>query len=333
MKLTRRGYGAVALVVLAVVLGWGFGARSLNAVAAPALAALLVGAVMLSRAGAVSAELSTLEPGFPGETRTLTLSLSGPGQAAVSLSPPAGVDGGLDSRRVTLPDTLTCELELAGRGMHTVGPPTVFQRDPLGLLEQPAEVAGRAELVVYPEPYDVTRGSLAARLFLDELETERQEFDRLREYRPSDSLRHVHWKSSAKHDDFLVMEFAPSKRDETVTIAATAPKGEVDEMARLAATVVDLALDGGYSVELATPDGHVPPGQGGAHRESLMRLLARTRHGTTAPVRGEADVEIAFDRRELSVRVGDREYTPGEFLGNARGTAVDSPRDWTEVSA
>jgi len=331
MKLTRRGYAAVALVVAAVFLGWGFGARSLNAVAAPTLAALVVGAFMLSRADRPTAELLAVEPGFPGETRELELSLSGFGLATVSLSPGQGAAGGLDRHTVTLPDTVSCELELSSRGVHRIGPPTVSQRDPLGLFERERSVAASTELLVYPRPYASARGSVAARVLLDELETERQEFDRIREYRPGDSLRHVHWKSSAKHDAFLVKEFTPPERDETVTIVATAPKPEVDEMARLAATVTELALAGGYSVELATPDGHLPPGQGSAHRENLLALLARTGGGTVARTPGEeADVEVAFRQRSLVVRIGDREYTPAELREGALGPEGRSP---PEVSA
>ena len=315
MRLTRRGRVAVALVAVAVVLGWQFGARSLNTVAAPVLVALLVSAFLVSRTDPPDVELSSLEAGFPGETRTLSMSLSGTGLVGVSLSLPEGLDCEQHERQVTLPETMAYDLELRSRGAHTVGPPTVFQRGPLGLLEREVAVSGTTEVVVYPQPYDVERGSVLSRVFLDELEAERQEFDRLREYQPGDPLRNIHWKSSAKHDEFLVMEFSPSERDETVTVVGTAPAPELDEMARLAATVVDLALEAGYRVELAVPDGHVPPGHGDAHRENVLWVLARTGPGTVAPVAGdEADVEIAFARRDLVVRIGDREYTRAELL-------------------
>ena len=337
MRLTRRGQVAVALVVAAVILGWQFGARSLNAVAAPVLAALVVGAFVVSRTDPPAVELSSLDAGFPGETRTLSVSLSGTGLATVSLSLPDGVACERDARRVTLPTTVEYDLELERRGLHRIGPLTVFQRGPLSLLEREVSVPGTTEVAVYPQLYPVEDGSALSDVFLDELEAERQEFDRLREYQPGDPLRRVHWKSSAKYDDFLVKEFAPSKRDETVTVVGTAPEPEVDEMARLAATVVDLALDSGYRVELAVPDGHVPPGQGETHRETVLWTLAQTGPGTIAPVSDdEADVEITFSRRSLVVRIGDREFTASEALermgtSDEGGTDASSRRPETEV--
>lgn len=324
MKLTRRGQVAVAVVVLAMILGWQFGARALNAIAAPTLAALLVSAFLLSRSDPPTVSLSSVEAGFPGESRTLEATLSGTGLATVSLAFPEDVEAETETRQVTLPRTVTYEIELAARGVHEIGPPELALRGPLGLLETETPAVGVTDVTVYPRRYPVDQESTLARFFLDELEAERQEFDRLREYRPGDPLRDIHWKSSAKHDEFLVTEFAPSQRDETVTIVGTAPKGEVDEMARIAATIADLAFDAGYSVELATPEGHVPPGQGEGHRENVLRLLARTTHGTLVPVNTEeADVEITFARRELVTRVGNEEYTVSQLLD--RVAASKSP--------
>jgi uncharacterized protein (DUF58 family) len=315
MKLTRRGRVAVAVVVLSMVLGLVFGARSLNAIAAPTLAALVVSAVLVSRSDPPTASLSSVDAGFPGEARRLTLELSGTGLAAVSLALPERVDGETDVRQVTLPHSVSYDLELTGRGVHKIGPPEVALRGPLGLFERETSVEGTAEVTVYPDRYTVEGGSILSRLFVDELEAERQEFDRLREYRPGDPLRHIHWKSSAKHEEFLVTEFAPSERDETVTILGTAPKGEVDEMARLAATIADLAFEAGYKVELATPTGHVPPGQGDAHRENVLQLLAQTTRGTIAPLGSEeADIEITYAQRELVVRIGAEEFTVPQLL-------------------
>jgi len=335
MKLTRRGQAVALIAVAAVVLGWQFGARSLNAVAAPALAALLVGAVLVSRTDPPTVELSSPDAGFPGEQRSLSLSVSGTGLVTVSLSPPEGVECEGSERAIVLPGTVEYDLELQGRGLHTVGPPTVFQRDPLGLLEREVDVTGTTTVVVYPQPYRVERGSVLSRVFLDELEAERQEFDRLREYQPGDPLRHVHWKSSAKHEEFLVMEFDPSERDETVTIVATAPKGEVDEMARIAATITDVALTAGYRVECAVPDGHIPPGHGDTHRENVLWLLARTGDGVVTPLTGdEADVEIAFASRNLVVQIDDREYTPSELFGDvATAHEVSNPHEGDSLMA
>ncbi|MFC7074795.1 DUF58 domain-containing protein [Halovenus rubra] len=315
MKLTRRGRVAVMMVLLAVGMGLVSGARALNAIAAPTLTALVVSAVLVYRREPPTASLSSVEPGFPGEERSLSVALTGTGLSTVSLSLPERVNGDTAEQEVTLPQSVSYNLELGGRGVHQIGPPTLSLRGPLGLLERDVSVEGTTEVTVFPQRYSVENESMLARLFADELEAERQEFDRLREYRPGDPLRHIHWKSSAKHDTFLVTEFDPATRDETVSIVGTAPQAEVDRMARLAATIADLAFDAGYKIELATPSGHVPPGAGDAHRENILQLLAKTKRGNlTALGNEEVDVEITYAKRELIARLGAQEFTIPQLL-------------------
>ena len=315
MKLTPRGRAAAAIVVVAVFMGWQFGSRSLNAVAAPTLAALVGSAIIVYRTDPPTVELSSVEAGYSGDSRPLTVSVTGSGLTVVRLATPRGIAGDSGERTVTPPETVEYELELQSRGLYRLGPPTVKQLGPLGLVERGVHVGGMTEVVVYPRRYALSGNTILSPFFFDALKAERQEFERLREYRPGDPLRHIHWKSSAKHDQFLVMEFAPSERSETITIVGTAPRGEVDEMARLAATIADLALDAGFNVELAVPDGYLAPGQGPGHREDVLWLLARTTAGTVAPIdAAAADVAIRFGQRNLVVRLADTEYQVQELL-------------------
>ena len=309
LRITRRGRIAIGAIVVAVILGWQFGARSLNAVAAPTLVALVIGALHVRRSGTPSVELSAVEAGFPGESRPVTVSLSGSGIATVELELPYGASGDRVDATVTLPHTFDLETTLERRGLYDVGPATVRQRDPLGLVERRVETTETTAVVVYPRRYRLARGSAISQFFTDELETERQEFDRLREYVPEDPLRHIHWKSSAKHDEFLVMEFAPTRRTETVTIAASAVPGSADEMARASATLAEAALDAGFDVGVVVPDGVLPPGQGAIHRQNLLRLLARAGAGPVPDsVADEADVAIHAAGEGTDVRIADRSY-------------------------
>ena len=315
LRITRRGRIAIAVITVAVVLGWQFGARSLNAVAAPTLAALLVGALHVRRSGAPSVELSAIEAGFPGDRRRVTVSLTGGGIATVELDLPYGTSEERVDATVTLPHTFELETTLEQRGLYNVGPPTIRQRGPLGLVERRIETTETSTLVVYPERYGLARDGVVSRFFTDELETERQEFDRLREYTPEDPLRHIHWKSSAKHDEFLVMEFAPTRRTETVTIAASSTPGYADEMARASATFAEAALDAGFDVEVVVPDDVLPPGQGTIHRRNLLGLLARAGSGPIPDsVADEADVAIHGSEDGTDVRIADRQYALSDLV-------------------
>jgi len=328
LRITRRGRLAIVLIALAVVLGWQFGSRSLNAVAAPTLAALLVGALHVRRSGDPAVELSPTEAGFPGETRGITVELSGHGIATVEIALPDGMGEDRIDATVTLPHTFELETTLEERGLYEIGPPLVRQRGPLGLVERRVESSATTALAVYPRRYTLARDGIVNRFFADELETERQEFDRLREYVPEDPLRHIHWKSSAKHDEFMVMEFAPTERTETVTIAASASSGAADEMARASATIAETALDAGFDVELVVPDGLLPPGQGTTHRRNLLRLLARTGPGSVPDsVAAEADVAIDAGEDATTVRIADRECELSQLVTGER----EAPR--VEVAA
>lgn len=325
LRITRRGRAALAVIAVAVVLGWQFGARSLNAVAAPTLAALVIGALYVRRSGVPSVELSAVEAGFPGESRAVTVSLSGGGIATVELELPYGASGDRVDATVTLPHTFDLETTLEQRGLYDIGPATVRQRDPLGLVERRVETTETTTVVVYPRRYRLARDGAISQFFTDELETERQEFDRLREYVPEDPLRHIHWKSSAKHDEFLVMEFAPTQRTETVTIAASAVPGSADEMARASATLAEAALDAGFDVEVVVPDGVLPPGQGAVHRQNLLGLLARTGAGQVPDsVADEADVAIHAAGEGADVRIADRSYAlSGLVTGEREAPSVE----------
>jgi len=323
MRLTGRGWAAVAVVVAAVVLAWAFGERSLNAVAAPTLAALAAALVAVWRADPPTVAFDDPRAGFPGEERALSFRVEGDGLARVVQSLPAGLTARPIDETVALPRAFDQAVTLEARGVYEVGPPEVRQRDPLGLVERRAGTDTTAELVVYPQVYalaDPTLGGILA----DPATAERQEFDRLREYVPGDPLNNVHWKSSAKHDEFLVMEFAPTERTETLSIAAAAETGGADRMAGATATLTDAALEAGLTVELWVPDGHLPPGKGEVHRENAMRLLATTGHGSVSDaVRAEADVAISAGPRSTAVRLPEGQR-PFESLVTGRRQRTDT---------
>lgn len=308
MRLTRRGWGALAVVVVGSVLAQLFGQPGLNAVVAPALIALVVGAVQVYRADAPSVSLDGPQPGFPDERRTLSVDVGGGGLGTVRLELPEGLAGPEIDATVALPHEFEREVNLIDRGIYAVEAPAVRQRDSLGLVSVRAETGGQVEAVVYPRRYAIASTG-AAGLFTDEAGAERQEFDRLREYVAGDPLRNVHWKSSAKRGEFLVMEFSPNRRDEAVTVAASATDGNADAMASAAASVADLAFEAGFSVGLLLPTGALPPDKGPDHRESALRLLATAQGGPLPEdARAGADVSIEATDTGTRIRAAEAEY-------------------------
>ncbi len=308
MRLTRRGWAVLAVFVAAIGMAALFGPRALNAVAAPLLAALGLAAWQVSRDADLDVAMAAVPPGHPGERRTITFSLEGSGVAAVETAFPAGLGGEEILRTVSLPATVEQRVDLVARGVYEFDDLRVNRRDALGLVESPLSPDLPEHVIVYPTVYSIRGDRRLERLFMDVSPPERQEFERLREYVPGDPLRRVHWKSSAKHDEYLVMEFAPTRRNETVSIVAGGTREGVDEMASAAASIVIAAAGAGLGVELTVPGGHLPEGQGETHRRNALHLLAATGPGAVPSAEhDDADVSIRADEDGTTVRLGRAE--------------------------
>ena len=315
MRLTRRGWGLVAVVVVAEVLAILHGARALNAVAAPAVIGLAAGAVQVARGERPTVDRGAVSPGFPGDRREVSLDVSGSGVATVIDRTPAGVTvdpavadtTGSATLEATLPTEFTYEVEFAQRGRHEVGPVIVQVRDVLGLVTTEYHVEETTVTLVYPPVYQVAGRERLLREILDRDAVERDEFDELREYVPGDPLRDVHWKSTAKNpDEMFVTEFADRRIDDSVVLAASSTAGAFsDAMAAAAASVAVMAIDAGVSVELRAPSVSVPTGGGVDHRDRLLRALALTDGGHPSPDEMEGvDVHVHADDDGVTLTLG-----------------------------
>jgi len=313
MRPTLRGVGTVLVAVGAFVMAASGGARALNAIAAPAVVVLLVGAVQILRTGTPTVERGDPRAGFPGEHREVSLAVDGRGVARVEDDLPGDAAGTYEIG-TTLPDTVSYELTLADRGEWTLGPARLVVTDTLGLFRTTVTTEATATLLVYPELHDLSGHDAFAGFFKQTSVPDRQAFDGLREYAPGDPLRDVHWKSSAKRGegDLVVKEFVGETTRGTISIAASAATGHADAMASAAASVALLAMDAGYSVEVASPAGELPAGHGDDHRRHVLELLARTGAGyADERARERADVLIEADADGVSVAIDGHHHRLG----------------------
>lgn len=309
MRLTRRGYGVLALVAVAEILAYLFGARALNAVAAPAAIALVAGIVQVYRSGSPVAERGDVEPGFPGETREVPVAVEGSGVVQIAETVPRGLTAEGTAAAFSPPGSFSYELALTERGAYALGPLRGRVRDSLGLFEETYE-GTTAEALVYPPVYRLVDRHAVFEETIDRAALERQEFASLREYVAGDPLRDVHWKASAKSPDALfVTEYADRRVDEEIVVAATAEPGFGDEMATAAASLAVATLDAGLGVELRAPDASVPLGYGAAQREEILAALATADTGAL-PDRevAESDVRIHADASGTEVGIDSRTF-------------------------
>lgn len=307
MRLTRRGYGVLAVALAAIGLSLHAGPRSLNAVAGPALVTLAYGVVTVARRDDPTVTRSQPAPGFPGETREVYLAVDADGPASVrDRTSPGIVPTGSTERYVADGET-AYEVELVTRGEHDLGPTEVTQRDALGVVTRDTLATGTTPVLVYPVVEPIAPNRTFQGLVERAGSADRDAFDTLREYVPGDALRDVHWKSSAKREpgDLVVAEFA--REDEGgLTLAAEGDAGYGDEMASAAASIAVHLLNAGLELEVYAPGDRVSSGRGEEHRDAVLELLARAPAGRVGDV--DADVRVRADADGVRVTTNDATF-------------------------
>lgn len=327
MKLTRRGIVVVGVALLAFVLGANFGARALDAVVVPAIAILVVAVIQVTLTERPEIERSVPEPGFRGESRTMRLHLDTRGIVTITDHLGEGLSPQTVDRTVTGTGAQTeYDVEFVQRGVYDTGPLSVGVRDSLGLVTKQYQYTGFEPLIVYPDIKQLTSPTPLTAVTMAEERIERQEFDQLREYVPSDPLRDVHWKTSAKHqDDLLVVEYT-HRGGEGVSVVAEATAdhngNSVDAMATATASVVAHLLDHGIEVSLSVPNGHL---EYGCDQKKMLDLLARTRPGRVSTEHVEsADVYILGERGRATIEVDGQQTSFGQLIGRETIENTDS---------
>jgi uncharacterized protein (DUF58 family) len=103
------------------------------------------------------------------------------------------------------------------RGRYNVGVITVTATDPLGLFSMSRQFGKSGRLIVYPEVMDLPffqaiprlePGASPHRWLSSEISPNAS---RVREYSSGDSLRHIHWHSTAHTGALMVKEFDPDR--------------------------------------------------------------------------------------------------------------------------
>lgn len=337
LEYTRRGWTVLVVVSVAVTAALLHGTRALEAVVVPLV--LAVAAATMSNLTVDRPEYRRILPenGHVGETRTVGIRFDVD-------SPHAGLiaedlDEGLSSPNNRFEATIGAspveyDLTYERRGPHRVGPLTVTVTDVLGLAARTFEYPEVGEVVVYPriDPLSgVTRHELNL-LAGGSPEREREEFHRLREYVTGDSLRDVHWKSSARQpdDELVVKEFVADDQFDDVTIVGEGPPERADLLAEAVASVAVHLLERGIQVGVTVADGSVPPSTGPDHRARLLELLARTDAGWVDDAdQMDADVLVESGRHGAQVTAGDYETTYAKLAGRKPLDGNPGGRDGT----
>ena len=163
--------------------------------------------------------------------------------------------------------TLTYSVEPQMRGTYKLGPAKLVTTDPLGLFTFSALLPVETEIVVLPEPLrarDKSAGGEGAHGTRERdgktRRGEGMEFHGVREYRPGDPLRRVHWATSARRGKLAVIEFERAYQQD-ICIVIDLLKGSnygkgrestLEYAVKVAATLADRTLRAGGGVTLIT---------------------------------------------------------------------------------
>ena len=179
------------------------------------------------------------------------------------------------------------------RGLYRLGPVGMASSFPLGMAQARRQKNGGVQmLVIYPAVFPIMalnlRGtpSLAHRGgFLLPEGAGTAEFRGLRDYRPGDNPRHVHWATSARLNKLIIKEFEPLAAASLVIALdldslADAGQGKhstLEYMVKIAASIARHACESGMPIQMQG-QGHSPfriqPGSGEAHYAEILEALA-----------------------------------------------------------
>ncbi|WP_435098908.1 DUF58 domain-containing protein [Halarchaeum sp. P4] len=330
--LTRRGAVVLGVAILAVASGWLFGARSLNAVAVPALVALAVTGFLVRRTEGPTLTRDPPSDGHAGETRTVTLTVEGALGVAVTVHDAlgAGLAGEPTVRTVADGREASYDLTFRERGRHTLGPATVTATDPFGLWTRTFEAGAEHTVTVYPAVVPLTA---PPRTFTGAIgrTDERGEFSGVREYQHGDPLRDINWKASAKRpDEYVVTTYAGDGTDATLTIAVDVRAGGDPDAAAVAATsLLVVCLGTGAAVGLHTPTESLAPANSDVHRRQALEALAVLGHRQLpAGARESARIVVRADEDGVTVVIDD-EQRPFDDIADGTGASADANGDTT----
>lgn len=186
--------------------------------------------------------------------------------------------------------TSTYRLPTRRRGIYSVGPLTLAQTDPFGLIARRRSFGDSATLWVHPRSHPVPPNRAGATLEVDGPMDDRAPegtiaFQGLRPYVMGDDLRMVHWRTTARTGTLMVRKHVDTNRPQVVILlddrrASYSEEGWFEEAVETAASLMEAALRTGAPVRLdyvsGTVTGFVPTGG----RDSLDLLAGAGLAGT-----------------------------------------------------
>jgi uncharacterized protein (DUF58 family) len=199
-------------------------------------------------------------------------------------------------------------LHLRRRGIYSIGPAKIDTGDLFGIFEKNDQIAHNQILTVFPNLLPFQNLQFPAEDPFGERRSRRQLFEDpnrpmgVREYRPEDGFRRIHWPATARTGQLQVKVYQPTSGQVLVVcmnVSTFTRHWEgiypelLEHLIEVAATIVDEGIREGYKVGLvangclahADQPFRIPPGRSPQQLAVLLQALA----GVTSVVTGDFD--------------------------------------------
>ncbi len=309
----RRALGLVGGAVLLFVVGTSVQAGWLLAIASCLLGAALAGLVLPRRmVRDVEIERRAPAEAFQGDRVRVDLIVTNRSRGvrlALDLR-----DEHVEPARAFLPSlapgaavVVETIRTAASRGVHAASEVVVASAAPFGVAERRRRVEAAGETVVYPRlvrldhlPWLESSPTPERALHAAPRRGAGPDYLGIREYRTGDSLRHVHWPSTARRGEVMVREFEREQTRRLVVVVdavgdAGAGETPMDRCCSVAASVAFAAQGAGQGVRLVSAAGGEPASLARVEPAGTLRWLAELRPGggmTMAALIGELGGEV-----------------------------------------
>jgi uncharacterized protein (DUF58 family) len=215
--------------------------------------------------------------------------------------------------------------ECQRRGVFRLGPTDLIMADPCGFFEVTHHYGATTTLLVYPRAsylpdLQIPTGRAPGRATISERASEETvTVGGLRPYLPGDTLRHIHWPSTARHDQLVVREFDREPTGDVwlaVDLDAAIQAGQGAEATQEYAVIMAASLAAQFTR--------------GGERRAVGLLLNGQMPAMLPPARGQAQLwrilrALAEAEPGPGQSLAELLTTAGASLGSGRTLVVITP--------
>ena len=177
------------------------------------------------------------------------------------------------------PQTGALLLAFEGRGLHSVEPAVISSPFPVNFFVRFTTAPVSGSFLVFPTPLAATQPLQGGTPDAGQASSSwtkgyEGELAKITDYRGGESLKLIHWRLSAKHEEFKVKELTATSDEPVLLEPELIPGKTLDERLSYCTYLVNRLIKGGRPVGLKLGERVIPPASTRLHRLKLLGELA-----------------------------------------------------------